>query len=245
MNRPRLAVSARGDKLVAKTNANTPEIGPEAARERDQNGVLASQISIAQGLPCLPSIEGRWLEEGKWVQGTLTPWQSGCRTLVEFPASRLTNPDQAVALVIWREFLGDGDANATNYLVRESTGQIMAIDLDKAFMGIFPIKSSAFQEILRLYATPARVEPVLYKISQLTDEKLILLLDQLGPKWNRSWSPMKREKLLQHLVRNRDLLTRENPYAHYYSLSAPWFVPLREEITESAGDSRVQEPPNR
>ena len=123
----------------------------------------------------------------------------------------MSNPDEAVALVIWREFLGDGDANATNYLVEVSTGKLYALDLDKAFMGIYPIKSSAFRDLLRLYATPARVEPVLHRIRKLTDAKLAQWLDEIGPKALPDWTAELRDQYLAHLRRNRDALTAANP----------------------------------
>lgn len=139
-----------GERADKKFGTNRPRLrrsAPELARQRDRNGALASHLLHSQGLPCLASRQARWLDQGEWVSGSASPWKEDARTLVKFPASKMSNPDEAVALVIWREFLGDGDA-----------------------------------------------------------------------------------------------LTAANPYAGYYSLSPPWFVPLREEIQESPGDSRVVDP---
>ena len=242
LNRPQIARSADGQKLVAKSNLSK-DVTPELALARDRNGVLASQILKRFGLNVVASFEAKWLDaKGNWVYGTAAPWIDNARTLIEFPASRISNPDEAVALVIWREFVGDVDANATNYLVHLDSKVLVGIDFDKALAPeIFAIKSSAFRDIMRLYATPARVEPVLQRIARLGSVDLEKLIDELGPAHVSSWSPELREKTLKALRHNRDALSEGNPYFEFYGQSGTWFVPSQEQIKESKGDSRVRD----
>ena len=239
LNRPLLAFKADGTKMVAKRN-DSKEIGEEQARRQDRNGVIASQLLLDLGLPSIPSYQARWQTGHGWTTGTASPWLDHALTLVEFPASRITNPDQAVAILIWREFLGDGDINATNLLVETQTGTLYAVDLDKAFMGIYPRKSSGFEEIMGLYANPARVEPILEKIRSLDREAIEAWLDRVGPVALAEWSPQLREEYVLSLLENREALIRANPYTRFYgSKTPPWLYP--ESLHPSQGDSRVRE----
>lgn len=239
LNRPMMARSAGGTLMVAKRNSDEV-VGEDEALLRDRNGVLASQLMVALGLPCLPSREARWQSEDGLVRGTCSPWMEGALTLLEFPASRISNPDEAVAVLIWREFLGDGDINGTNLLVHEETGQLYAIDLDKAFQGVFPVKSSGFRDVMERYATPENVEPVLEEIRSMDSVKISALLDRVGPEALGSWSDEMKDKVLTNLLRNRAALLQGNPYARYYGKrSLPWLVP--EEIQFVEGDKRVRD----
>ncbi|MCA9777047.1 MAG: hypothetical protein KC800_10035 [Candidatus Eremiobacteraeota bacterium] len=238
LNRPMMARSADGTLMVAKRNSKE-FVGKDEAMLRDRNGVLASQLMMALGLPCIPSREARWQTEDGWVRGTCTPWMEGALTLLEFPASRISNPDEAVAVLIWREFLGDGDINGTNLLVQVETGRLYAIDLDKAFQGVFPVKSSGFRDVMERYASPENVEPVLEEIRSMDSVRISALLDRVGPEALESWSAELKDKVLTGLLRNRAALLSGNPYARYYGRrSLPWFVP--DEIQFVEGDERVR-----
>ena len=238
LNRPMMARSADGTLMVAKRNSKE-FVGKDEAMLRDRNGVLASQLMMALGLPCIPSREARWQTEDGWVRGTCTPWMEGALTLLEFPASRISNPDEAVAVLIWREFLGDGDINGTNLLVQVETGRLYAIDLDKAFQGVFPVKSSGFRDVMERYASPENVEPVLEEIRSMDSVRISALLDRVGPEALESWSAELKDEVLTGLLRNRAALLSGNPYARYYGRrSLPWFVP--DEIQFVEGDERVR-----
>lgn len=239
MNRPMLAYTKDGRKMVAKLNSPN-EIGGEVARRRDLNSVLASQLLVALGMPCIPSYEARWKTEDGWAEGSVSEWLDGAMTLVEFPPSRISNPEEAVATLIWREFLGDGDINATNFLVQVENGKLVAIDLDKAFLGVFPRKSSAFSEVMSLYANPQTVNPVLAEIQGMDEKRIGELLDQVGPKALEEWSVELRGEVLENLLSNREKLLRENRYSQYYGLKIPpWFFPEKFRVSE--GDSRVRD----
>ena len=239
LNRPMMARSVDGTLMVAKRNSGEV-VGRDEAMLRDQNGVLASQLMVALGMPCLPSREARWQTEDGWVRGTCSPWMEGALPLLEFPASRISNPDEAVALLIWREFLGDGDINGTNLLVQVETGRLYAIDLDKAFQGVFRVKSSGFRDVMERYASPKNVEPVLEEIRSMDSAQISALLDRVGPEALEGWSHEKKVEVLTCLLRNREELLQGNPYAHYYGRrSLPWFVP--EEIRVVEGDARVRD----
>ena len=174
------------------------------------------------------------------MRGTCTPWMEGALTLLEFPASRISNPDEAVAVLIWREFLGDGDINGTNLLVQVETGRLYAIDLDKAFQGVFPVKSSGFRDVMERYASPENVEPVLEQIRSMDSAKISALLDQVGPEALENWSGDMKNEVLTSLLLHREVLLRENPYARYYGRrSLPWFVDDQIQFVE--GDVRVQD----
>ena len=239
LNRPMMARSVDGTLMVAKRNSGEV-VGRDEAMLRDQHGVLASQLMVALGMPCLPSREARWQTEDGWIRGTCSPWMEGALTLLEFPASRISNPDEAVALLIWREFLGDGDINGTNLLVQVETGRLYAIDLDKAFQGVFRVKSSGFRDVMERYASPKNVEPVLEEIRSMDSDQISALLARVGPEALDGWSDEKKDEVLTCLLRNREELLRGNPYAHYYGRrSLPWFVP--EEIRVVEGDARVRD----
>lgn len=239
LNRPMITCSLDGALMVAKRNSGEV-VGRDEALLRDQNGVLASQLMVALGMPCLPSREARWQTEDSWVRGTCSPWMEGALTLLEFPASRISNPDEAVAVLIWREFLGDGDINGTNLLVQVETGRLYAIDLDKAFQGVFPVKSSGFRDVMERYASPENVESVLEEIRSMDSAKISTLLDRVGPEALESWSDEKKNEVLNCLLRNREELLQGNPYARYYGRrSLPWFVP--DEVRVVEGDARVRD----
>jgi hypothetical protein len=239
LNRPLLARTADGTKMVAKRNV-ADEIGQEQALKQDRNGILASQLLAAIDLPCVESYQAKWLSEDRWVTGCACAWVDGALTLVEFPASRISNPDEAVALVIWRELLGDGDINGTNFLVEVDSGKLWAIDLDKAFFGIYPNKSSGFQEIMGWHATPARVDPVLQRIGSMDREQFRELLDRVGPRALQEWSTEIRDEALECIMQNRATLLAGNPYTRFYGRKSPtWFCP--EPIRYSQGDSRVRD----
>lgn len=205
INRPMMALGPNQKKSVVKTNVS-PEVSHTLALERNRNGVLASQILCSLGLPCVPAYEARWREGDEWVEGSVTSWLTGSKTLVEV-----------------------------------SSGKLYALDLDKAFSGNFPVKSSAFYAIMTLYATPARVEPELYRIRRFSDAQLEELLDELGPKYLKDWTPELRQRYLQSLQRQREqLVGGSNPYLDHYGRSGPWFRRTLEPVRESEGDSRVR-----
>lgn len=239
LNRPTIAYTLDGKRVVAKKNSAS-EIGLEEASLRDRNGVLASHLMVAFGLPCIANSEARWKMEGCWIKGTVSPWMEGALTLMDFPASSISNPEEAVALLIWREFLGDADINGSNFLVQIESGRLYAIDLDKAFQGVFIQKSVGFEEIMDLHASPERVTPVLERIKALEREELREVLERIGSEVLEDWSEESREEILSNLLVNREALLRGDPYSRYYGKrQVPWFFP--EHIRISEGDARVRD----
>ncbi|MEW6280078.1 MAG: hypothetical protein AB1758_15720 [Candidatus Eremiobacterota bacterium] len=206
MNRPRIGHLDSGQPVVFKANRDgwmddTP-FGTGA--EQDRAEVLASHLLVdVLGLEGLPSYPARSSEGNV---GTYTHLVEGMKTYAECSLDKIANPDSAVAQLVARDWLGDWDANATNFGVTPD-GRLVSFDFGGAMMrGLPVVRRRAYTEIMDAYGTPERVGPICSKILALSDSQIDAAVTRVGRSLVPDWSSELREHYTSVLIHNREAI---------------------------------------
>jgi len=218
LNKPRFGIDEQGRTVVYKTNSRQGR-SEEEADNLDDAEVLFSHLFVDE-----LQLDGVVTDEAR-LDGTdqvvlTSAFLENHRTLKEAGAGAVRNPDSAVAQVIAREFLGDGDAHAKNFIVGPR-GNLKSIDFGIAGSA-FPIdwRRDAFHEVMNNLSTTDNVTRFVTRIESLSDENIENMVDRAGAHLSDP-NPELERTFVDNLIRNRDFIREQRPYAMYINESEP------------------------
>ncbi len=224
INKPVIGTDENGKKVVFKHN----KLGifarvcpPGEMRLRDVKEVVASHIMAEEfGLPSVVYYEGHIVDDkGQRHDGIVCDFIENLRTLEDTDVSAIKNPDQAVQQSIVKGWMGDWDIikNDSNVWILPD-GTAVATDFGFSIAdGItdFGIPN-ANEKVMRAFAKPENVEPIVKKICSLSDEDIKNMVHKAGTKYIHDWNEKWEKEFTDILIRNRDRLKKKNPFANYY-----------------------------
>lgn len=208
------------DRVVFKQEMARHRGGEEARINSHMKAVVASRIMKAFGVPTVEYAPACLeLESGEKLQGIVSEYVE-CKNLYEDPSLlfRVSNPDEAVAGNIVNAWIGDSDriVNDGNVWVTPE-GKVVLGDYGYAFrrkVTALGLPKSNLK-VMECFATRENVNPVIRKITALTDEEIVSLV-QRASQGLEYWNPQIEKEIIAVLIQNRDELREENPFAIYY-----------------------------
>ena len=184
-----------------------------SASEANEIEVLASHI-FADSLELNGVVTDEASYPAQNQEGVASVLKSGHQSLHLAGVKNVADGRGAVAQVIARDFLGDHDAHAGNYIVGPK-GLIVSLDFGRSFnKGISKQRPSSFMDILGEFGSSETIAPMLDRIRSFTDQDIDAMVEDAGTHI-RDWNDEKSKKFQSVLRYNRNLMTQINPYAEY------------------------------
>jgi hypothetical protein len=122
-------------------------------------------------------------------------------------------------------------------VMKRSSSSVSGGDFGMAMQpGISSLLPHGNTEVMRAFATPETVQPVIDKLRGLSDDDVRGMVEREGHKWIHDWTPAESEKLSKAIVHNLHEIKESNPWARYYEGFHPaehgelnrWLTPVGE-----------------
>jgi hypothetical protein len=224
-----IAESPQKERVVFKHNqyGGRGRLSPEGAAERDRHEVVGNAILERFGLPAVPTEEA-YLEDaqGQLTRGIAAPLYEGLKTLEQVDVEAIKEPDVAVEQCILKGWMGDVDSTTNNsnvWILADGT-PLAAADFGYAFhQGVENLCGvpQANITVMKAFARPENVEPILAKIRNLSDADITCMVDEIGKARISDWSHEISRSYSEVLLANRDRLRASNPYEDFYPVENP------------------------
>lgn len=137
-------------------------------------------------------------------QGVCSQFLPNQRTLKAAGLDAVSNGEQLVGQVIFRDFLGDWDAHSANYLVGPD-GTARAIDMGKTgnrgILGTSP--TSIRHQVLSRFATTQLIQTHVERIRQFTDEEIQAMVGRAAAHLEHP-APAVEQKFVEALLYQRE-----------------------------------------
>lgn len=201
VNAPRLGFDEEGRQVLFKVN-----------RQADNaTEILGSQLLVNElGQLGVVTEDAVTLDGGE--RGVSSQFLSNHRTLKEAGMAAVTNGDQLVGQVIFRDFLGDWDAHSGNYLVGPD-GVAKSIDLgksgNKGIMGQGP--KSNHEQILASFGNRHNISTYVNRIRNFSDEDIQQMVGRAASKLEEP-APLVEQRFVEALTHQRTTFRNYNLY---------------------------------
>lgn len=199
VNGPKRGVDDQGRQVFFKVN-----------RQADNaSEVLASHLLVDElgqlGVVADEAVAG---EE----RGVCSEFLPNHRTLKEAGLDSVSNGEQLVGQVIFRDFLGDWDAHSANYLVGPD-GTARAIDLGKAGnQGIWGSNPTSIRhQVLTRFGTPEIIQKHVERIRQFSDDDIQAMVGRAAAHLETP-APAVEQKFVAAMLYQRENYRKYNIY---------------------------------
>lgn len=223
-NRPVVAEDVNRDQVIFKHNqyGERGKLNAQEAASRDRHEVMGNAILKKFGLPALPTEEAL-LEDGQGqrTKGVAAPFIQGLQTLEQVDVGAIKQPDVAVEQCILKGWMGDADSanNDSNVWILADGTPLAASDFGYSFRegveNVFGVPRANLS-VMKAYAGPENVEPILQKIRDLSDGEITSMVEEIGQSHIADWNAGLGEQYSKILLNNRDRLRASNPYETFY-----------------------------
>jgi len=225
INKPIIGTDENGKKVVFKHNSLGifARVYPKAEmRKRDIKEIVASHIMQDEfNLPTVTYREGYVVDDkGQKRKGIVCDFIEGINTLESAKPEDIKNPDQAVEQSVIKGWMGDWDIikNDSNVWILPD-GTALAADFGFAIAdGITDFGvPNANEKVMKALSKPENVDPIVNKITKLSDDEIKGMVHRAGSKNVDGWTPEMEKEFSDILIRNRDKLKKKNPFDNYYN----------------------------